>query len=100
MPLRVRRNFGTALFAAQLGVTPPTAKILKGFGGGGVVELIEDDRSGTYRAVYTVRFHTAVYVLHVFQKKSKHGIATAQADIELIKARLKIAEALHKERGP
>jgi phage-related protein len=61
-----------------------------------VLELIEYDKGGTYRAVYTVRYATAIYVLHVFQKKSKHGIATPSHDIELIRTRLKIAEALHK----
>jgi phage-related protein len=96
LPKSVRRTFGVALFAAQTGVTPPIAKPLKGFGGAGVLELIEDDKGSTYRAVYTVRFGTALYVLHVFQKKAKHGIATPQQDIDLIKARLKIAEAVHK----
>lgn len=71
--------------------------MLKGFGGAGVLELIEDDRSGTYRAVYTVRFATAVYVLHVFQKKSKQGIATPHQDIELVRSRLKVAEELHRK---
>jgi phage-related protein len=60
-----------------------------------VRELIEDDTGGTYRAVYTVRYATAVYVLHVFQKKSKHGRATPQPDIALIKERLKRAAAIH-----
>jgi phage-related protein len=99
LPKSVRRTFGTALFAAQIGIRPPAAKVLKGFGGAGVLELIEDDRSGTYRAAYTVRYASAIYVLHVFQKKSKQGIATPAADIELIKARLKVAEELHKERS-
>lgn len=99
MPKGVRRAFGVALFAAQVGVTPPIAKPLKGFGGAGVLELIEDDKGGTYRAAYTVRYATAVYVLHVFQKKSKRGIATPPQDIELIKARLKIAQAAHKEKS-
>jgi phage-related protein len=97
LPKRVRRSFGVALFAAQAGVTPPIAKPLKGFGGAGVLELIEDAEGGTYRAAYTVRFATMVYVLHVFQKKSKRGVATPQPDIELIRARLKIAEARHNE---
>jgi phage-related protein len=99
LPKGVRRSFGTALFAAQIGITPPIAKVLKGFGGAGVLELIEDDKGGTYRAAYTVKYATAVYVLHVFQKKSNHGIATPQQEIELIKARLKTAEALHKEKS-
>jgi phage-related protein len=68
---------------------------LKGFGGAGVLELIEDYQGGTYRAVYTVRFATKIYILHVFQKKSKKGIATPKQEIDLIKARLKQAEELH-----
>lgn len=81
-----------------MGETPPIAKALRGFGGAGVLELVEDDSAGTYRAVYTVRFATAVYVLHVFQKKSKRGRATPQRDLELIRQRLKEAQALHAAR--
>ena len=91
----VRRSFGVALYAAQIGETPPIAKPLRGFGGAGVLEMIEDDAGGTFRAVYTVRYATAIYVLHVFQKKSKRGVATPQRDIDLIKTRLKRAEELH-----
>ena len=58
---------------------------------------MEDDADGTYRAVYTVRFSEAVFVLHVFQKKSKRGIATPQADIEIIRQRLKVAAILAQE---
>ena len=97
-PPAVRRTFGVALFAAQLGETPPEAKPLKGFGGAGVLELIEDHRGNTYRAVYTVHFATRIYVLHAFQKKSKHGIATPQKEIELIRARLRWAEQMHSDR--
>ena len=97
-PRPVQRAFGLALYATQLGETPPDAKPLKGFGGAGVLELIEDHRGDTYRAVYTVRFATRIYVLHVFQKKSKHGIATPQKEIELIRARLRWAEQLHFNR--
>ena len=74
---------------------PPEAKILKGFGGAGVLELIDDHRGNTYRAVYTVRFATKVYVLHAFQKKSKRGIATPQQEIRLIRERLKWAERIY-----
>jgi phage-related protein len=74
------------------------AKVLKGFHGANVVEIISDDRAGTYRTVYTVRFAKAVFVLHVFQKKSKHGIATSKQDIDLIKNRLKLAEAIYQEK--
>lgn len=94
-PRPVQRAVGLALYAAQLGETPPDAKVLKGFGGAGVLELVEDHRGDTYRAVYTVRFATRIYVLHTFQKKSKRGIATPRKEIELIVARLRWAEQLH-----
>jgi phage-related protein len=97
-PRLVQRAVGLALYAAQRGETPPDAKPLKGFGGAGVLEVVEDHRGDTYRAVYTVRFATKIYVLHAFQKKSKHGIATPQKDIELIQARLKWAERLYTGR--
>lgn len=96
LPLPVRRAFGYALYAVQLGVKPPEAKPLKGFGGAGVLELIEDFKGNTYRAVYTVRFAAKVYVLHVFQKKAKHGIATPDHDLDLIRERLKRAEKLYE----
>ena len=95
LPVTVRRVFGVALYAAQLGEKPPEAKPLKGFGGAGVLELVEDYQSGTYRAVYTVRFAEKIYVLHVFQKKSKRGIATPKEELDLIKSRLKLAEEIH-----
>jgi phage-related protein len=95
LPLAVRRVFGLALYAAQLGETPPQAKPLRGFGGAGVLEIVEDYQRSAYRAVYTVRFATKIYVLHVFQKKSKKGVATPKQDVDLIKARLKQAEELH-----
>jgi len=94
-PRPVQRNVGLALFAAQLGETPPDAKPLKGLGSAGVLEVVEDHRGDTYRAVYTVRFATKLYVLHVFQKKSKHGIATPKKEIDLVRSRLKWAEDLH-----
>jgi phage-related protein len=97
-PIGVRRGFGLALFAAQEGETPPSAKPLRGFGGAGVLELIEDERGSTYRAVYTVHFQDAVYVLHVFQKKSKHGIATPKHEMDLIRDRLKLAHDDHASR--
>jgi hypothetical protein len=71
-------------------------KSAQGFGGAGVLELIEDDAGGTYRAVYTVSYSTAVYVLHVFQKKSKRGTQTSQRDIDLIRERLKRAREIHE----
>jgi phage-related protein len=67
------------------------AKPLKGFGGAGVLEVVADHDGNAYRAVYTVRFAKAVFVLHAFQKKSKKGVATAKADVELVKRRLSIA---------
>jgi phage-related protein len=87
------------LFLAQTGQHPPSAKPLKGFGGG-VVELVDDFDGQAWRAVYTVRFKTAIYVLHAFQKKSKQGIKTPQSDIELVRKRLKDAETdyLARER--
>src|SRR5665213_395539 len=96
-PPEVRRAFGLALFAVQLGETPPDAKPLKGFGSG-VLELIEDHQGGTYRAVYVVRFATKVYVLHTFQKKSKRGIATPKNELDLIRERLKWAERLYTSK--
>jgi phage-related protein len=98
MPKDIRRSFGVALYAVQSGETPPIAKALKGFGGAGVLELIEDDAGGTYRAVYTVRYATAIYVLHVFQKKSKRGRATPQRDIDLVEERLKRAREIHETK--
>ena len=90
-------NFGFELFLAQTGQHPPSAKLLKGLGSG-VVELVDDFDGDTYRAVYTVRFASAVYVLHAFKKKSKQGIKTPQGDIELIKQRLKDAQADYAAR--
>ena len=97
LPAGVRRLFGYALSLAQAGDQHDTAKVLKGFGGAGVLEVIEDDAGGTYRAVYTVKFEEAVFVLHCFQKKSKRGIVTPKEDMDLIRARLKVAEARAKE---
>jgi phage-related protein len=97
LPVGVRKFFGHALDFAQRGVQHDAAKVLKGFGGAGVLEVVDDDIGGTYRAVYTVKFEEAVFVLHCFQKKSKHGIATPKEDMDIIRARLKVAEALAKE---
>ncbi len=72
-------------------------KFSKVFGGAGVLEIVEDGRGGTYRAVYTIKFNVAVFVLHVFQKKSKSGIATPKPDMGIIRARLKVAEKLAQE---
>jgi phage-related protein len=88
---------GYALYLAQIGAKYADAKPLKGLGPG-VLEIIADHRSDTYRAVYTVRFADRVYVLHVFQKKSKQGIATPQSEIELVRRRLKRAAELDQKR--
>jgi phage-related protein len=98
MPEEVRRDIGQALYTAQQGDTDPAAKPLKGFGGARVMEIVERDRSGAYRAVYTAQLGDAIYVLHVFQKKSKRGIATPKQDIDLIRRRLAEAERDVKER--
>lgn len=97
LPADVRKFFGYALHFAQCGEQHEAVKVLKGFGGAGVLEIIENDPGGTYRAVYTVKFSEAVLVLHVFQKKSKHGIATPKVDMNLIRERLKIAEQVVQE---
>jgi phage-related protein len=91
-PDPVHDTMGFALHLAQVGDISLDAKPLKGFGGAGVVEIVEDHDGNTYRAVYTVRFAGAVYVLHAFQKKSRKGIKTPQDDIELIRRRLRVAE--------
>lgn len=93
LPDKVQDVFGFALHLAQDGRKHDQAKPLKGFGGAGVLEVVEDFRGGAYRAVYTVRFGNAVYVLHCFQKKSAHGIETPKPDMDLIRERLKAAQA-------
>jgi phage-related protein len=95
-PERVQRAVGHALWGMQEGEIPPSAKVLKGFGGAKVWEISENDSSGTYRVVYTVEFRDFVAVLHAFQKKSKKGIATLQQDMELIRQRLSVAKSLYK----
>jgi phage-related protein len=97
LPVPVRKFFGHALHFAQIGGQHDAAKVLKGFAGAGVLEIIEDDAQGTYRAVYTVKFGLAVFVLHCFQKKSKTGIGTPKKDLDTIRLRLKTAAKLAKE---
>jgi len=87
-PAEVRGRVGGALWDAQLGRKAPFAKPLKGFGGASVLEIVDDFDGDAYRAVYTVRFAGAVYVLHAFQKKSKRGIETPKAERDLIARRL------------
>jgi phage-related protein len=95
-PQDVRDEIGFALFQAQLGAKHHSAKPLKGFGGAGVLEIVADDDSNTFRAVYTVKFRLAIYVLHAFQKKSTKGIKTSRQAIELINQRLKQAQAHYR----
>ena len=95
-PEAVKDEMGYAPFEAQCGLKPLAAKPLKGFGGASVLEIVSDYQSDTFRAVYTVKFGERVYVLHAFQKKSKKGIATPPAEIEIINRRLKQAGELHK----
>jgi phage-related protein len=94
-PEDVKDAIGYALYIAQRGKKHADAKPLRGFGGAAVLEIIEDYAGDTYRAVYTVRLAGRIYVLHVFQKKSKTGITTPKAVIELIRSRLKRAEEEH-----
>jgi phage-related protein len=96
-PEPVISEMGNALGLAQFGGTHPSAKPWKGLGPG-VIEIVENYDGDTYRAVYTVRFKEAVYVLHAFQKKSPGGIKTAQTDVELIERRLKAARQDHEDR--
>lgn len=91
-PEDVQDVMGYALELAQRGKKHPDAKPLRGFSGAGVLEIIDDFDGDTYRAIYTVKFEGYVYLLHSFQKKSKHGIATPKQDIELVEKRLKAAK--------
>lgn len=95
-PDDVQDTFGYALDLAQRGRKHTDAKPMRGFGSAGVLEIVEDSSSGTYRAVYTVRYVDAVYVVHVFQKKSKQGAATPKADMDLIRTRLKAIEDIRR----
>lgn len=97
LPEGVVDVFGYALYLAQIGKRHEQAKPLKGFGSAGVLEVVDDRQGNTYRAVYTVRFTARVFVLHVFQKKSKSGRSTPKADIDLISHRLRIAEQIAEE---
>ena len=96
-PAAVRDEMGYAIYLAQCGQKHVSAKPLKGLGSG-VMEMVSDQRGDTFRSVYTVRFTDRVFVLHAFQKKSKSGIATPKADIDLIKQRLKQAIQISKEK--
>lgn len=97
-PEPVQRGVGHALWVAQIGHKHPDAKVLKGLGDASVIEIIEDWRGSTYRAVYTVRFADLVYVLHAFQKKSRHGLQMPQPDMDLIRKRLQDARRDYEAR--
>jgi len=90
---------GYALHLAQNGFRFDKAKVLKGFGSAGVLEVVEDNDGNTYRAVYTVRFRNAVYVLHCFQKKSHKGIATPKHEMDIVEARLKLARCRDRRQA-
>ena len=96
LPEAVKSHMGYALYVAQQGGKHRYAKPLTGFGGAGVVEIVADHEGDTFRAVYTVRLAGAVYVLHVFQKKSKTGRATPKFELDLIRLRLREAERISR----
>ena len=97
-PKAVRRVMGQALDDAQHGEKHPGVKPLKGFGGASVLEIVEDNDGDTYRAIYTVKFAGAVYVLHAFQKKAKRGRVTPKKDIDLVKRRLRVARERNRNQ--
>jgi phage-related protein len=97
-PEPVKDHVGYVLYVAQRGGKHRDTKTLRGFGGAGVLEVLKDFRGDTYRAVYTLRYTDAVYVLHAFQKKSKTGSETPRRDIEMVKRRLQEAEQISKVR--
>jgi len=97
LPKEVKEAFVQGIYLASLGDTHPDSKVMKGFKGTGVVELIKDHKGDTFRGVYTVKFKGIVYVLHVFKKKSHSGISTPKKDKELIESRLKWAQRHYKE---
>jgi phage-related protein len=97
-PQAVKREIGQALYAAQKGDIDPAAKPLRGFKGSSVLEIVAPHRGDTWRAVYTVRFEDAIYVLHAFQKKSKRRIATPRVEMDLIRQRLADAERDYRSR--
>jgi phage-related protein len=96
-PPDVRKEVGFALFAAERGDSVVHSVPLVGFGGASLLEVIVPFDRSTFRAVYTIKFRQANYVLHAFQKKSKTGIKTPQRDMELIRSRLKDAERHYRE---
>lgn len=95
-PDTAQDHVGYALFVAQQGGKHRNTKTLTGFGGAGVIEVVTDHRGDTFRAVYTVRYHSAIYVLHAFQKKSRTGRETPRREMDLIEQRLREAERIAK----
>lgn len=96
-PEIVQESIGDAIQEVQYGRKPLSAKPLSGFHGAGVLEIIDNHDGDTYRAVYTVRFAEVIYVLHAFQKKSRHGIQTPKQEMELVHIRLRAAETAYQE---
>jgi len=96
-PDEVKGEIGRSLMEVQHGNDPPQSKVMQGFGGASVREIVSDFDGDTYRAVYTVRFGSRIYALHAFQKKSHRGSKTDPADVNLIKQRLRRAEEMHRE---
>lgn len=97
LPQDIVKSVGYTLHFSQKGLTPPNVKPLSGFHGAGVLEVIENHDGNTYRAIYTVKFVGVVFVLHCFQKKSKKGIATPKADLDLIRTRLNTAQQIYED---
>lgn len=96
-PNDVQDEMSHGLYLAQMGERHNHAKTLSGFGSAKIIEIRENDRTGTFRVVYTVEMFGFIFVLHAFQKKSKSGIATPKQEIDLIKRRLKDAESLYND---
>ncbi|AWK14732.1 type II toxin-antitoxin system RelE/ParE family toxin [Candidatus Fukatsuia symbiotica] len=97
LPQDIVKSVGYTLHFAQKGLTPPNVKPLSGFHGAGVLEVVENYDGNTYRAICTVKFASVVFVLHCFQKKSKKGIATPRADLDLIRTRLNTAQQIYED---
>jgi phage-related protein len=97
-PTPVQRHIGFALYQAQMGAKHVDAKPWKNVAAG-VLEVVSDHRGDTFRTVYTVRLENAIYVLHAFQKKARHGIATPKSELELVKQRLLRAIEIDREMG-
>ncbi|HEX8906717.1 MAG TPA: type II toxin-antitoxin system RelE/ParE family toxin [Longimicrobiaceae bacterium] len=99
-PPEVLDDFGHALRLVQkgeriiLGAKPLSGGVLKGLR---ITEIVKDFDGDTYRLVYTTKLEGVVYVLHAFKKKSTHGIATPQHEIELIRMRYATAVQLHEQ---